>query len=198
MSAQGLQIRDAAYCLLENMPCLVVKTKAGVDSLQDNELPALSVVLARDDSAIDGDFAGPAHFLHRATLVITVRDKAASRDAIAAQLDAWTLQIEGILLTASKNDAAPTTGSNGSGAAFVSLFEGILSMSSSQPSSPLTGDSYFGDSRLEFVFQYRSEWPPNVPDIFNEMNISIEPNGDAAATVTDDHQLASAEFTFSQ
>lgn len=206
MSLIGLQIRDAVFSVLSIMPGLITTTKVGVDSLQEEELPALSVALARDDGQVDGDFVGAPHFVNRAVIVMVVRDKATGRDAIAGQLDAWSEQIMTIILSLSNNDAAPTTGVPGPYADFAALFnpgndsavDGILSAVLTQPMAPLTGDQYFGDARIEMVFQYHKTWPPNVPDILTTVQVTIEPNDDAAAIVTPDGQLASMTITLPQ
>ena len=197
MSSQAAVIRDALLALLSpSMSGIVTTTKASVDTLEEADLPALCVVAARNRAERDspGDLVGEPYLRNEANIVVTVRDKATTRDAIAAQLDAWIDTIKSVTLTASRNDAAPTTGATGLGAAFVDTNEGILSVEEAQEMSPKDGGFFFGNAHVLFVMQYHETWPPYVPDAFTTLGVTVLPADDLAAAVIPDVAVFTASI----
>lgn len=187
MPSQAVVIRDALLALLTpSLTGIVYTTTAKVDTLEeDTDLPALCVCVMRNraERASPGDLVGEPFMRNEASIVVSVRDKAKTRDAIAAQLDVWTATIKTVTLTASRNDAAPTTGATGLGAAFVDAHEGILTVDEVQEMSPASGGYFFGFAHVEFVMQYHETWPPYVPDAFASVQVSSFPAADMDAAV---------------
>lgn len=188
MTTEATQIRDAIFTRLSRLAGYKKFRKTPVPQLQRNQLPALSVYTPTEDWSPPEEiaFQGEPRFINHATISISVMrgfdDPVVLEGLIDADMDA----IENTLLT----DATFIGGED-------QLIEGIVRIQRRR-AYPLDGEAYFAELRLDITFQFQTFWPPVVPDAFTSVKVSIEPNGDAAATVTSDHQPATEIFQIPQ
>jgi hypothetical protein len=142
---------QAAFTTFRRTPMLDVDPK---------HLPSLSVFLMRDLATADGDAnAGEPSFYHQCSIGVSALMLANDEDDMLVKVRAVPERVSAVLLT------DPT---------FVAMIEGVASMDR-KVVYPRIGDASFAEVQIEYVFTYRTDYPPNVPDDFEGVILTGAP-----------------------
>lgn len=162
MSDYASQIHAAAFGLLTTAFGSTFKTyrKTPFLQVQPNMLPLLAVYIMRERRSEDGQ-ANQAEpkFIHQLTLGFAgaVHAETDNQNELNALEEAMT-QLDYFLLSDPR---------------FVNLTEGVLSMDR-QGQYAKVGEITLFEIRVEMVVQFRSYWPPGVPDWLQTVHITAE------------------------
>jgi hypothetical protein len=159
-------IRDGAYSRLQAAnPGVTTFRKTPLPPVQPaTQLPSLGVYFT-EQMTPEGDYdVGEPKFFHEVTLYFSAVDSADAQGLNEEALDAIVNNIMTTLLC------------DGS---FMMLFEGVTSMRRGY-FYPEAGDTYFAEVRLAMTIVFRTNWPPEAPNAFLEMDVYPVPSFDGS------------------
>lgn len=181
MTTAAFEIREAIIERLSDLPGYkALPRRVPLPQLQPNDLPRLSVFIMGERLTPDGDAgAGEPSFVCEVTIGISDMRGFSTPMVLDGQNDAAVDAIEARLLT----DPSFVRGVDPSKAeddpARYPLFEAVTGITRRRI-YPQDGEAYFAELRLEMTFRTWVNFPPNVPDAFLDMAVTLKPSGEPA------------------
>jgi hypothetical protein len=149
VSAEATQIRDL---IIETIAAIGVLRAARIVPTfqwQPEDAPACGVYLRRERMAPDGDIeVGEVRFKNTASIGVSMIAKANSQEELAVVATQYGDLIEAAVLTSQP---------------LFLIVEGVEGVDRTITYYP-NASSYYAETRIEFEFQFRSEWPPTIVD----------------------------------
>lgn len=171
MTTAATEIREAVIARLSDLPGYKkLPRRVPLPQQQPSDLPQLSVFIMGERLTPDGDAnAAEPSFVTEITIGISDMRGFATTDVLDGQNDTAVDAIEERLL------CDPSFTTKGPDA----LFEAVTGITRRRL-YPQDGETYFAELRLEMTFRLRVDYPPNVPDAFLDMAVTLKRPGHAA------------------
>jgi hypothetical protein len=168
------QIREAIFTRVSSLQTVQgYKTirRILMPQLEPGDLPCASVAILTENLSPDGDAnAASPHYFGEVTIGIGISRGFSDPVTITGQIDTDVDAIEAGLLT------DPTFIVKGRNA----LFEAVSRISRKRIYAQ-EGETYFCELRLELTFDIRIDYQPIIPDAFELMVVTLQPNNDTSA-----------------
>lgn len=174
MSTVATYIRDQVVTRIGPLYAWKTVRKVPTVTTQNDQFPRLGVYLVRENESPEGDAnAGVPRYIDETVIAISVMDNLSKPEVLEGSVDAMIDTIKNTLL----QDYTFVSLKDANGNIFLDSIPNI----SRSYSFPNNGESYYIECRLQMTFRFNVKYDPLFPNAFLEMDVTIEPNGDAAA-----------------